>query len=264
MTALSILLCAAALFVLPARHARIRVLRTKSGRTVDQRSKTLLRFAVGAAGAGAVASLGGAHLLCASGIVAATLWARLRTAGIRRTHRAELESLTAGLETVVGELRVGAHPAAASAAAASECTGTVADAFARASGRARLGGTAHDGLRNADSPVATELAIVAAAWCVADERGLALVGLLSAARGDMIARNRFRDRTQAALAGARATGTVLACLPVLGVGLGQAMGAAPLSVLLGGGLGGILLVIGCAFVCAGLLWTDAITAKVCR
>jgi len=54
----------------------------------------------------------------------------------------------------------------------------------------------------------------------------------------------------------------LAGLPVLGVALGQLMGADPLRILLGGGLGGILLLIGTALGCAGLLWTDAITGKV--
>ena len=90
------------------------------------------------------------------------------------------------------------------------------------------------------------------------------MGLLGAARGDLLARNRFRDRTEASLAGARATGTVLAGLPVLGVLLGQAMGASPIDVLLGGGVGGILLVLGSGLGCAGLLWTDAITERVCR
>ena len=48
----------------------------------------------------------------------------------------------------------------------------------------------------------------------------------------------------------------------LGIGLGQAMGASPLAVLTGGGLGGILLVIGVGLVAVGLWWTEKITAKV--
>ncbi|MGB3772354.1 MAG: type ii secretion system integral membrane subunit, partial [Rhodococcus sp. (in: high G+C Gram-positive bacteria)] len=44
--------------------------------------------------------------------------------------------------------------------------------------------------------------------------------------------------------------------------LGQAMGASPIAVLTGGGVGGVLLVVGVALACAGLLWTDAIVAKV--
>ncbi|MFD4181263.1 hypothetical protein ACFWPB_09120, partial [Rhodococcus sp. NPDC058514] len=67
---------------------------------------------------------------------------------------------------------------------------------------------------------------------------------------------------EAGLAGARATAAVLACLPVLGIALGQLMGAGPLRVLLSGGLGGLLLILGTLFVCAGLLWTDRITGRV--
>ncbi|ETT28360.1 hypothetical protein RR21198_6032, partial [Rhodococcus rhodochrous ATCC 21198] len=75
-------------------------------------------------------------------------------------------------------------------------------------------------------------------------------------------RMRLRSRTEAGLAGARATATVLAALPALGVALGQMMGAAPVTVLLGDGLGGVLLVVGTVLACAGLLWTDRIATRV--
>ena len=99
---------------------------------------------------------------------------------------------------------------------------------------------------------------------MAERHGLALADLLEAARSDLLGRIRFRQRTEAALAGARATAAVLAGLPALGVTLGQLMGAAPLRVLLGGGLGGVLLVLGTVLACAGLLWTDGIVGRVNR
>jgi tight adherence protein B len=64
------------------------------------------------------------------------------------------------------------------------------------------------------------------------------------------------------MAGARATSGVLAVLPVLGIGLGQMIGAEPVRFLFGGGVGGWLLVIGVALSCAGLLWSDRITSGV--
>ncbi|MCZ4276654.1 type II secretion system F family protein [Rhodococcoides yunnanense] len=264
MTAVGVLLCAMALLVSPRPRARVAVLRPEVSRSVDRRSRVVM-IAAGVVVALVIAlQTGGVHFVAAASIVAATVWKRRRGRGFRRERRRESESLIAGLETVIGELRVGAHPAIACGTAAAECTGSVALSFRRASGRARLGGTAHEGLPAADSAVSRELTILAGAWRVADENGLALVGLLGAARGDLLARNRFRDRTEASLAGARATGTVLAGLPVLGVLLGQAMGASPIDVLLGGGVGGILLVLGSCLGCAGLLWTDAITERVCR
>ena len=57
---------------------------------------------------------------------------------------------------------------------------------------------------------------------------------------------------------------MLAGLPLLGIALGQATGARPIQVLLGGGLGGMLLVIGTALVAAGMVWTERITDKVVR
>jgi tight adherence protein B len=89
-----------------------------------------------------------------------------------------------------------------------------------------------------------------------------MADLVQSVREDLVARRRFAERTRAALAGARATATVLAGLPVLGVLLGEAMGARPVAVLLGGGLGGILLVVGVTLVVAGLAWTRRITEKV--
>ncbi len=264
MTASGVLLCAAALLVVPRRRARLAVLRPRAGFAPGDRARTVALRSALAVGLVVIAIVGGIHLLIASVLLAATAWKRRRGRVFRREHRMELESLISGLETVIGELRVGAHPALACGTAASECSGSVATSFGRAAGRARLGGTAYDGLPVPGSPVSRELAVLAGAWRVADDHGLALVGLLGAARGDLIARNRFRDRTEASLAGARATGTVLAALPVLGVLLGQAMGASPIGVLLGGGIGGILLALGVGLVCAGLLWTDAITERVCR
>ncbi|KDE10065.1 hypothetical protein N505_0128110, partial [Rhodococcus aetherivorans] len=126
---------------------------------------------------------------------------------------------------------------------------------------------AADGLRAAarapgQSGLAASLERLAAAWEVSDRHGLALAQLLTAARSDLSGRMRLRSRTEAGLAGARATATVLAALPALGVALGQMMGAAPVTVLLGDGLGGVLLVVGTVLACAGLLWTDRIATRV--
>jgi len=55
---------------------------------------------------------------------------------------------------------------------------------------------------------------------------------------------------------------VLAGLPVLGIGLGQLIGADPMGFLLSAGLGGWLLVIGVTLACCGLLWSDRITGRV--
>ncbi len=64
------------------------------------------------------------------------------------------------------------------------------------------------------------------------------------------------------MTGARTTAAVLAGLPLLGVGLGQLIGAEPVTSCCRAGSGGWLLVIGVALACGGLLWSDHITAQV--
>ncbi|OZD04978.1 secretion protein F [Rhodococcus sp. 06-235-1A] len=212
--------------------------------------------------AGSVWWFGGVWAVGAAAVAGGTGWRRYRRRLERDRRATELKWLTTGVEVIVGELRVGSHPAVASAVAADECSGIASSALRGAASRARLGGRAADGIAASDPLLDAELARLAAAWRVADDHGLALAELLDAVRDDMLGRRRFRERTEASLAGARATALVLAGLPILGVALGQLMGANPLQILLGGGMGGILLCIGTALGCAGLLWTDAITGKV--
>jgi tight adherence protein B len=84
---------------------------------------------------------------------------------------------------------------------------------------------------------------------------------MRAAHRDIVERERFSTRVDAGMAGARTTAAVLAGLPVLGIGLGQAIGADPLRFLLSGGAGGWLLVVGVVLACCGLLWSDRITGR---
>jgi len=201
--------------------------------------------------------------LVAAVLSTATVIIRTRRARRDREQSTESSRLLDALEAVVGELRVGAHPSAAAEVAARESGGgAAARAFAVSAARSRLGGSGAAGLRDADSVIGIELGRIADAWQVAESHGLALAELLSAARTDLAGRLRFRHRSAAAMAGARATAAVLSGLPLLGLALGQLMGADPLRVLLTTAAGDVLLPLGVALVCAGLLWTDAITRKV--
>jgi len=222
--------------------------------------RSVFRIAV-AIGVAASAVLGPGPLIAAV-LVAATVVVRGRRVRTVRRRAVECGALLEGLEAVIGELRVGAHPSAAAAVASGEIEGVAARAFAVSSARSRLGGSAAAGLRAPGTIIAAELSRIADAWQVADRYGLALAELLTAARADLLGRARFRDRTAAALAGARASAVVLSTLPLLGIALGQLMGAAPLHVLLSPGAGTTLLPLGTALISAGLLWTDAITAPV--
>ncbi len=258
------MLCLAlALIVVPAPRSRRRLGRLSTARAdyPMPRRETLFRVAAIAGAVIVLVSFGPGPFL-AAGLVTGTVGLRARRAARDRRRSVEQGHLLDALEAVIAELRVGAHPSAAAETAAREVRGESARAFAVGAARSRLGGSAAEGLRRPDSPIAEELSRVAGAWHVAERHGLALAELLSAARTDLTGRLRFHGRTTAALAGARATAAVLACLPFLGIALGQMMGAAPLHVLFASSAGTVLLPLGAGLACAGLLWTDVITRKV--
>jgi Flp pilus assembly protein TadB len=103
---------------------------------------------------------------------------------------------------------------------------------------------------------------LAVCWQLAQHHGLAIATLMQAAQRDIVERDRFSARVAAGMTGARTTAAVLAGLPLLGVGLGEVIGAGPVRFLLSDGAGGGLLIIGVTLACAGLLWSDRITAGV--
>lgn len=66
---------------------------------------------------------------------------------------------------------------------------------------------------------------------------------------------------RAAFAGPRSTATVIGWLPALGLAVGVLLGADPLRVLVGGGLGTVAGVVGLLLLVAGRLWTGALLAR---
>lgn len=185
----------------------------------------------------------------------------------RRRHdrhgMAEGRALETALDVLVGDLRAGAHPAHAFSVAAAETHGTVAASFRAVAARARLGADVPAGLRNVagSSALPAYWDRLAVCWQLAGEHGLAMSTLMRAAQRDIAERQRFTAHAMSGMAGARATAAILAALPLLGVVLGQLIGARPLSFLLGGQAGGWLLVVGVTLACGGLLWSDRITDR---
>ncbi|MGC5024529.1 type II secretion system F family protein [Tsukamurella sp. DT100] len=175
-----------------------------------------------------------------------------------RERMSRLSAILAGVEAMVAELSVGAHPAAACTTAGRDADDPhVRAVFAEMAGRAELGGDVAVGLR-AHAGESAAWSRIAAAWETGTRHGIGMGELLASVREDLRARERYERRAHSALAGARATAQVLAALPVLGVAMGQLIGADPLGTLLGTGAGGVLLVLGTCLTCAGLLWSRAI------
>ncbi|WP_408004799.1 type II secretion system F family protein, partial [Pseudonocardia lacus] len=126
---------------------------------------------------------------------------------------------------------------------------------------ARLGDAVPAALRReaARHPTsAADIERIATAWSMADRFGVPLAELLARAHHDIRWRVRFAGTVRAQLAGPRATAVVLTALPVLGLGLGQLVGADPVAVLRGGPLGQAMLVVGAGLAAAGAAWSERI------
>jgi tight adherence protein B len=196
-------------------------------------------------------------------VVGATAVLRYRRRRRLRCAAWEGRSLEGALDVLAGELRVGSHPVQAFRVAADESDGTVAASLRAVAARGRLGADVTAGLRDAarSSALPAHWDRLAICWELASEHGLGVAALMRAAHRDIAERQRFSARVSSGMAGARATAAILAALPLLGVLLGQLIGARPLGFLLRGHAGGWVLVVGSVLTCAGMLWSDRLTDR---
>jgi len=230
----------------------------------SQRPRRGAVLAGAAAAVVATAVLLPATATAATVVVMALITLRRRGSRARIRRAEEAAAIEGALGVLVGELRVGAHPVVAFETAAAEVEGRVAESLRAVAARARLGADVAGGLRSVavQSTVPQYWERLSATWLLAQSHGLAISPLIRAAERDVVERERFASGVNAGMAGARATATILAGLPVLGVGLGHAIGAEPLRFLLSDGVGGWCLLIGVTLACAGLWWSDRITDRV--
>lgn len=197
--------------------------------------------------------------LCIAGLTVAFSIERSR----QTRARTQRLSVTAGfLGHLVAALRAGAGVAEGCGRAVDklpEDTPTdIGGELRRVAANARQGGNAAAILARSEHP---ELREVGSVWGLSGKLGIPVAELLESARNRIDQQLRHEQATKAALAGPRATAVVLSVLPLAGVLMGQAMGAQPLALLTGGGLGGLLLLVGTALVCAGFATSQRIIAK---
>jgi tight adherence protein B len=220
-----------------------------------------------AAAAGLLTSLAsaGAGLAVAPAVAVGLLVAALvravdrRLAG-RREER-ELDTVVEAVSVLSAELRAGQQPGPALRTAAAVAPAAAAQALSAAAATALLGGSAPATLRAASGcgrAAAGVLRWLAVAWQVSESAGAPLCAVLE--RADQAARaGRARRRQLSALLAApRATAALLAGLPAVGLALGAAIGARPVTVLLHVPAGQGALLAGVVLELVGLAWTDRI------
>jgi len=170
---------------------------------------------------------------------------------LRGTAAGGARDLTVVVTEVASQLRAGAEPG---------------QAWARVLGRP--GGP--DGRPNLDllaevgSGAPAQAAAVVAACDLARVLGAPLAQVLDRVAEGLVAAAEADGDRRAALAGPRATARVLTGLPVLGVGLGATVGADPIGVLLGGGLGTLALIAGLALLALGRWWIARLVRAAAR
>ncbi len=216
--------------------------------------RLLLCGAVAAGLAVAAAALdAGATVGLAAGLAVVAAVGRLRRRARSRADAAAVRArVIEACAVLAADLRAGRPPVDALAGAAEVCAELTPAVVA-----ARLGGDVAESLAlAARAPGTGGLRALGAAWRVADQSGAAFAGLTERVAAALRADETVGRQVAAGLAGARATGRVMAGLPVLGILLGQLVGARPLVFLTGGPVGWSCLALGLALAIAGLAWVD--------
>lgn len=169
--------------------------------------------------------------------------------------------LVQALGLIEAELSAGA-PEGAALVAAAGLAGAHRAALSRAGATARRGGDVAAALTAAGS--APALAGLAAAWHVRAACGAPLAEVVGRVRHDVEQRAvRTRD-VAVALAGPRSSGGLLTALPVVGLGLGSAMGAHPARFLFTTAGGSAVLLVGVLADVAGTAWLAGLVRRAQR
>jgi tight adherence protein B len=183
----------------------------------------------------------------------------LRRRAVATAAERRSRALIEGLGALAAELRAG-RPLAEATATALDCCPDPTTAAALGP-VLRLGGAPPG--RAGDEP-ARALLRIAAAVRLSAHTGCSLAGVVGAVEDDLRARLHAEQELRSAVAGPRASATVLAGLPVLGLLMGSGVGADPWRVLTTTGSGTVLLVLGVALELAGTTWSARLVRRAVR
>jgi tight adherence protein B len=147
----------------------------------------------------------------------------------RKQERAERAAALDGLATLAADLRAGLPP-----------------------------GSAASGLGRPEDRIGR---LAASVWRLAERTGAPAADLVERIEADARALDRATASAGAQAAGAQATALLLAALPLGGIGLGIAIGADPVGILLHTPLGAGCAVGAVGLQSAGLLWADRLVAS---
>ncbi len=183
---------------------------------------------------------------------------QLRAARRRRTVRRQQADVLAALGLIAAELRAGALPV--------HVIGSIREsvpALAPAARAAELGGDVPAAMREAAAaPGCGLLRDLGGAWHVAERSGARLVDVIERLEQTARSDRDIAREVEAGVGPARATGRLMAVLPVIGLLLGSGVGGDPVAVLTGTWVGAGCLAAGAGLACAGVGWIERIATSV--
>lgn len=187
--------------------------------------------------------------------------ARLVALGRRtcREHAVRTEVAQA-CSVIANQVRVGRIPAEALILAAADAPVLAVTARVHRNG----GDVVAALLTQAEQPGCAGLRDLARAWQVGTRTGAPMAELLDQVAHALRSDQSVERTVAAELAGPRATGRVMAALPLCGIGLGYLLGGDPLGFLVGGPFGWACLVLGASFAAGGVLWIEWLARQVGR
>lgn len=205
-----------------------------------------------------VAGLPPARLIVALTAGGVGLFAMRQWRAERARRRAQnlRHSVAEAVGLMAAELRAGVLPQRALAGLAPDF-----DFLGSASRVASLGGDVSAVLRNESSaPGCEQLVDLSSAWFVAERSGAPLARVLDRLEIAASDDREIEREVQSGVAPARATGRLMAVLPVVGLLLGSGMGADPVELLTSTVPGALCLAAGSAFACGGVAWVNHIAS----
>lgn len=182
---------------------------------------------------------------------------QVRTARDHDRMRARQDDVSDLLGLLAAELRAGLLPARTLAGLCEEFE------FLRPAARAAEGGgdVAAALLDAGQIPGREVLREVGAAWHVAERSGAPLATVLGRLEHAVREGREIDREVQAGIAPARATGRLMAVLPIVGLALGSGMGGDPVAMLTNTWLGAFCAATGCLLACLGVAWIGQIASS---
>jgi len=257
MTAVAVLAAMIAAWLLvPAEGPGMKRLvpKVKSSTSVDWWKVAFIADAVGVVVAIVAAPLTIVSVVAMAGTTLA--WVVSARMGQRRAvrRRAEVVRVAQMLESLMG---LGHLPGAALALAAEEYP-LVAPAVATQ----KMGGDPWEVMEQLSCVPGQEgLSQIGHAWKVCQISGGSMHASLEQVRMNLEEAQNTDSVVTGELAGPRATGQVLAVLPLLGLGMAAGLGVSPLGFFFGGIAGRACLATGVALVCAGVMWSEILARR---